>query len=166
MNRIKELRNERKWSLIEIGEVINVNASNISRLELGKQQLKDKMINTLCDLFEVEIGYLLGLSEFGIRCKTLIKDDYIDVTINKKEYLKYSEHIHINPNGNRTITSTGYQSISFDRAVENGKMMFESIPPLLNVDNTSKKIIKALIKMNANQKEVLSLIIDTWGIEE
>ena len=166
MNRIKELRNERNWSLEEIGEKLNVNYSFISRTELGKQSIKDVMIEPLCNLLEVEIAYLLGFSELGIKCKTLINENYIDFTINKKEYQKYSKCIYINSNGNRILTNTGYESILFDRAVENGKIIFDSIPPLIDVDDTSKKIIKALIKMNTNQKEVLSLIIDTWGIEE
>lgn len=63
MNRIRQLREEQKWSQGELGKRIGVQISAVSKYELGKSSLSDEMIVTLCGVFDVSADYLLGLSD-------------------------------------------------------------------------------------------------------
>ena len=59
MNRIKELREQKGMKQSELGLLLNVNNSAISKYESGKLQLTDDTLEKLSDIFGVSIDYIL-----------------------------------------------------------------------------------------------------------
>ncbi|MBF0818602.1 helix-turn-helix domain-containing protein [Streptococcus acidominimus] len=64
MNRLKELRKEKKLSQKEIADFLTVNEKTISRWENGESQIKSDKAKALADYFGVSVAYLLGYSEY------------------------------------------------------------------------------------------------------
>lgn len=63
MNRLKELRQEKKLSQKEIADLLEVSEKTISRWENGENAIKSDKAQQLADYFKVGIGYLLGDDE-------------------------------------------------------------------------------------------------------
>lgn len=63
MNRIKELRELHKLTQTELGKILEVEKSTISKYENGSLDLNSNTIAQLCDYFEVSADYLLGRSD-------------------------------------------------------------------------------------------------------
>ncbi len=95
MNRLKELRQEKKLSQKEIALELQIPLRTYQRWENGESQIKPEKAQQLADFFGVSVGYLLGYSDFKD------KDEYInkveetdffgddDLSANDKKY--YSE---------------------------------------------------------------------------
>lgn len=64
MNRLKELRQEKKVSQKVIAEMLAVNEKTVSRWENGESNIKPEKAQQLADYFGVSVGYLLGYSEY------------------------------------------------------------------------------------------------------
>ncbi|KXT66820.1 helix-turn-helix domain-containing protein [Streptococcus sp. DD04] len=64
MNRLKELRQEKKVSQKAIAEMLAVNEKTVSRWENGESNIKPEKAQQLADYFGVSVGYLLGYSDF------------------------------------------------------------------------------------------------------
>ena len=62
MNRLKELRKEKKLTQQEMAEVLGVNEKTISRWENGESTIKSDKAQALADFFGVSDSYLLGYS--------------------------------------------------------------------------------------------------------
>ena len=60
MNRLKELRKEKKLSQKEIAKEMGISEKTLSRWENGESQIKPEKTQKLADLFGVSIGNLLG----------------------------------------------------------------------------------------------------------
>lgn len=60
MNRLKELRQDKKLSQKEIAFELQVPLRTYQRWENGESQIKQEKAQQLADYFEVSIGYLLG----------------------------------------------------------------------------------------------------------
>ena len=63
MNRLKELRQEKKLSQKEIADLLEVGEKTISRWENGENAIKSDKAQQLADYFKVGVGYLLGDDE-------------------------------------------------------------------------------------------------------
>lgn len=63
MNRLKQLRLEKKMTLRELSDKVNIDFSALSRVENGKRNLNDNDISILTNFFQVSSDYLLGLSD-------------------------------------------------------------------------------------------------------
>ena len=63
MNRLKELRQEKKQSQKEIADLLEVSEKTISRWENGENAIKSDKAQQLADYFKVGVGYLLGDDE-------------------------------------------------------------------------------------------------------
>lgn len=63
MNRIRELREGRRWTQAQLGKKIGAARNTISGYETGDRQLTPALICALCDLFGCTADYLLGRSE-------------------------------------------------------------------------------------------------------
>lgn len=63
MNRLKELRKEKKLSQKEIAKEMSISEKTLSRWENGESQIKPKKAQKLADYFGVSIGYLLGYND-------------------------------------------------------------------------------------------------------
>ncbi|MFI3088050.1 helix-turn-helix domain-containing protein [Streptococcus sp. 2022WUSS037] len=64
MNRLKELRQEKKLSQKELAEKIGVHFRTLQNWENGESQIKPDKAQALADHFGVSVGYLLGYSEY------------------------------------------------------------------------------------------------------
>ena len=60
MNRLKELRQEKKLSQKELAENIGVHYRTLQNWENGESQIKPEKAQLLADFFGVSVGYLLG----------------------------------------------------------------------------------------------------------
>lgn len=60
MNRIKELREQRGWSLVETARRAETTDATISRLETGERQLTEKWLRVLAQVFGVHPAEILG----------------------------------------------------------------------------------------------------------
>lgn len=67
MNRLKELRKEKKLTQEELAQKINVTKLTISRWERGERLPKSDKAQELADIFGVNTAYLLGYSDFPAR---------------------------------------------------------------------------------------------------
>ncbi|HEM6303528.1 TPA: helix-turn-helix transcriptional regulator [Streptococcus suis] len=63
MNRLKELRKEKKLTQEELASEIGVSKITILRWENGERQIKPDKAQALADYFGVSVGYLLGYSD-------------------------------------------------------------------------------------------------------
>lgn len=82
MNRLKELRQEKKLSQKELAENIGVHYRTLQNWENGESQIKPDKAQQLADYFGVSVGYLLGYSEYRELEKALDKtifSNYPDV---------------------------------------------------------------------------------------
>lgn len=64
MNRLKELRQEKKLSQKELADYLGINEKTISRWENGESTIKSDKAQALADHFGVPVGYLLGYSDY------------------------------------------------------------------------------------------------------
>lgn len=76
MNRLKELRQEKKVSQKAIAEMLAVNEKTVSRWENGESNIKPEKAQQLADYFRVSVGYLLGYSDSDF--KNMTSDSYDD----------------------------------------------------------------------------------------
>ncbi|WP_444811331.1 helix-turn-helix domain-containing protein [Streptococcus canis] len=72
MNRLKELRQEKKLSQKELAEKLSFPLRTYQRLENGESQIKPDKAQLLADFFGVSVGYLLGYATV---------DDVMELTI-------------------------------------------------------------------------------------
>lgn len=63
MNRLKELRQEKKLSQKELAENIGVHYRTLQNWENGESQIKPEKAQQLADFFGVPVGYLLGYND-------------------------------------------------------------------------------------------------------
>ena len=63
MNRLKELRQEKKLSQKEIADLLEVSEKTISRWEKGENVIKSDKAQQLADYFGVSVGHLLGYED-------------------------------------------------------------------------------------------------------
>lgn len=59
MNRLREIRNSKGLTLRELGDILNITYTALSKAENGQRNLNDSDINMLCDYFKVSADYLL-----------------------------------------------------------------------------------------------------------
>lgn len=63
MNRIAELRKEKKMSQISLGMKLNVSQKMISAYENGKNEPSIDLLIRMADIFHASIDYIVGYSE-------------------------------------------------------------------------------------------------------
>lgn len=63
MNRLKELRKEKKLSQKEIAKLLEFPLRTYQRMENGESQIKPDKAQALADYFGVSVGYLLGYTD-------------------------------------------------------------------------------------------------------
>lgn len=85
MNRLKELRKEKKLSQKEIAKEMSISEKTLSRWENGESQIKPEKAQQLADFFGVSVGYLLGYID-----DSEIYDDEVVIEPEKGMILAYS----------------------------------------------------------------------------
>lgn len=88
MNRLKELRQEKKLSQKELADYLGVNEKTISRWENGESTIKSDKAQALADYFGVSVGYLLGYTENSVIYddEQIFENDGIILTTSKKRF--------------------------------------------------------------------------------
>ena len=86
MNRLKELRKEKKFSQKEIAEALGVNEKTVFRWENGESTIKSDKAQALADYFGVSVGYLLGYSDDNREAKSVEKLESV--------YVEFLENIN------------------------------------------------------------------------
>lgn len=66
MIRIKQLRKERKLSIVELAEHMGVQKLNVLKWEHGTSQISIREAKKLAEYFGVSVGYLLGIDKDNI----------------------------------------------------------------------------------------------------
>lgn len=92
MNRLKELRKDKKISQTTLAKLLNVNEKTISRWENGESNIKPEKAEELAKIFNVSVAYLLGYSEYESFLditKDFLNNDSDDD--NDPEYIKLQE---------------------------------------------------------------------------
>ena len=85
MNRIRMLREERGWTQAQLGEMLNVKDSAISKYETEKIPLTADTLKRLSEIFDVSVDYILGLSPVRKPCGTSYAKPKISETIASKD---------------------------------------------------------------------------------
>ncbi|WP_394899527.1 helix-turn-helix domain-containing protein [Clostridium paraputrificum] len=62
MNRLKELRLEKKMSQSKLAETFNISQQSISHYEKGIRDMDNDLIKSMSSFFNVSADYLLGIS--------------------------------------------------------------------------------------------------------
>lgn len=78
MNRLKELRKEKKLTQKELAEKTDIPYRTLQRWENGESQIKTGKAQRLADFFGVSVGYLLGYSD-----KVNAKAKLLDIIISE-----------------------------------------------------------------------------------
>lgn len=81
MNKVKELREQKGLTQSELGRVLNVKKSTVSKYENGSLDLNSTTIATLCDYFNVSANYLLNINEENLPRNNSINN------INTEQYI-------------------------------------------------------------------------------
>ena len=76
MNKIKQLRKEKKLTQKELAEKTDIPYRTLQRWENGETDIKPEKAQQLADFFGVSVGYLLGYSE-----KVNAKANLLDIII-------------------------------------------------------------------------------------
>lgn len=77
MNRLRELRKEKKLTQQELADAIGVKKLTISRWENAEDvSLKQDKAQQLADYFEVSVGYLLGYEPEGMPRRSIYYEVY------------------------------------------------------------------------------------------
>lgn len=61
--RLKELRNEKNYTLKFVSEQLNVTIRTICRYEDGTREPSIEMLKILCDFYDVTADYLIGRTD-------------------------------------------------------------------------------------------------------
>lgn len=64
MERLKELRIERKLTQQQVAEKLNISTRAYSHYEQGDRDPSIEMLKQLCIFFQVTADYLIGLSDY------------------------------------------------------------------------------------------------------
>ena len=181
MNRLKELRQEKKLSQKEIAETLGFSLRSFQRMENGENQIKPEKAQQLADYFGVSVGYLLGYSDVRFELEQIekaIKNRLMDSesTINKDVFentLKIVELARFLDLDLDTITSLYFYNCEISKvktlndlfdffdSEAHGYMELLSIVEPYQAD----EIIKEISKLG-DYKEELSLYLDKVRAEE
>ncbi|MFS9099077.1 helix-turn-helix domain-containing protein [Streptococcus infantis] len=96
MNRLKELRQEKKLSQKKLAENIGVHYRTLQNWENGESQIKPEKAQQLADYFGVSVGVLLGYEE-AKTLENILKDaeEYLEMTEDDLLSDNYSSRIKI-----------------------------------------------------------------------
>lgn len=181
MNRLKELRQEKKLTQQELANEIGVTKRTYIYWEKGERQIKPEKAQQLADYFGVSVGYLLGYSDVRFELEQIekaIKNRLIDSesTINKDVFentLKIVERARFLDLDLDTITSLYFYNSEISKVKTLNDLIdfFDSeahdYMELLSIVDPyqADKIIQEISKFG-NYNEQLSLYLDKVRAEE
>ena len=95
MNRLKELRQNKKLSQKEIAETLGFSLRSFQRMENGESQIKPEKAQQLADYFGVSVGYLLGYEPEGMPKKSIYDEVYSALLRVKSENPNHDDRVAI-----------------------------------------------------------------------
>ena len=114
MNRLKELRKEKKYTQAQIAELMDVNVKTISRWEKGEFEIKPAQAKMLADFFGVSATYLLGLTDNkDLEMAVKFNDD-----INGAIYVSAKQLVSINEQQKQLIREQRKQTKRYLKKIE------------------------------------------------
>jgi transcriptional regulator with XRE-family HTH domain len=75
MNRLKLLREEKKWTQKYLGSLLHVKNAAISKYETSRSSLTEETIIKAAELFNVTTDYLLGLTDIRNNFENITSDN-------------------------------------------------------------------------------------------
>lgn len=95
-DRIRELRNKKRLSQMELGNLLHVSQQTVTKWETGKAEPSSSALANLADYFGVSADYLLGKSSKNEKTADLADEETIFTYEGKKispEDLEYMKRI-------------------------------------------------------------------------
>lgn len=117
MNRLKELRKEKKLTQKELADYLGINEKTISRWENGESNIKPEKAKKLADYFGVSVGYLLGYDDNDFE-----KQIRID-TLNNLIYKMHTTYVSLLEKTDKEAFWAGFQTAEL--IVQMQKMILE-----------------------------------------
>ena len=90
-DRILSLRNEKELTQEKMAKIFNVGLSTISMWERGERIPRPKILQEICDYFNVDMDYLMGRSDIKNRYQAGLKYDWEEDKSQKKENNIFSQ---------------------------------------------------------------------------
>lgn len=141
MNRLKELRKEKKLSQKEIAKEMSISEKTLSRWENGESQIKPEKAQQLADYFGVSVGYLLGYEDDNISEAAINFNNYVIDRMNKKAFVGFLDFISL------------YDIILSDKQIES---IFKQLQDLSDLNGryryieTDKARLKSMYSVHSN----------------
>ena len=117
MNRLKELRKEKKLTQKELADYLGINEKTISRWENGESNIKPEKAKKLADYFGVSVGYLLGYDDNDFE-----KQIRID-TLNNLIYKMHTTYVSLLEKTDKEAFWAGFEAVEL--IVQTQKMILE-----------------------------------------
>ena len=117
MNRLKELRKEKKLTQKELADKINVSKITVLRWENGESQIKTDKAEKLADFFGVSVGYLLAYDDNDFE-----KQIRID-TLNKLIYKMHTTYVSLLEKTDKEAFWAGFEAAEL--IVQTQKMILD-----------------------------------------
>lgn len=95
MNKLRELRKEKKLSQKELAENIRVHYRTLQNWENGESQIKPDKAQQLADYFGVNVGYLLGYEPEGMPKRSIYEEVYSALLRVKSENPNHDDRVAI-----------------------------------------------------------------------
>lgn len=81
MNKIKQLRKEKKLTQEELAEKIGISKRTLANWEDGVSSIKENKLKILCEIFGVDMPYMLGYN--NVKNETDLKVSVLDEALEK-----------------------------------------------------------------------------------
>ena len=98
MNRLKDLRKEKKLTQKELAEEIGISKRTLAYWENGESQIKPEKAEKLANFFGVSIAHLLGYEDDDFKNETDIKAAVLDEALEKLHAIMVLAESSENPN--------------------------------------------------------------------
>lgn len=147
MNRLKELRDEKKLSLEELSKEIDIPKTSLSNYERGKREPKIDVWKQIADYFKVPVAYLMGLTD----TKELEADIYKNGSLIKNDLIKRGNGGYISP---IEIAKKSKKNSERIKELEN------FLKKYLDRDPTESEVFGVSSFLNLDSEELKSSIVD------
>ena len=121
MNRLKELRKEKKLTQKELAKEIGISKRTLAYWENGESQIKPEKAEKLANFFGVSIAHLLGYEDDDFKNETDIKAAVLDEALEKLRTIMVLAESSENPNLVEFGIGTAIAAIeNLKKEIENG----------------------------------------------
>ena len=121
MNKIKQLRKEKKLTQKELAEKTDIPYRTLQRWENGETDIKSDKAEKLANFFGVSIAHLLGYEDNDFKNETDLKVSVLDEALKKLHAIMVLAESSESPNLVEFGIGTAIAEVeSFKREIENG----------------------------------------------